>query len=87
MRLSEKIWGYAISYRAEEKCKHYLVNASHNYHFCGNNQMEHETLGKKHYSLQFPNQRARIMVVRLILSYFTFFLAKKFEGMSVEEKR
>ncbi|ENN77711.1 hypothetical protein D910_03790, partial [Dendroctonus ponderosae] len=45
VRLSEKIWGYAISYRAEEKCKHYLVNASQKYHFCGNNQLEYETLG------------------------------------------
>lgn len=45
VRLSEKIWGYAISYRAQEKCKHYLVNASQKYSFCGTNQMEHNTLG------------------------------------------
>ncbi|XP_030758564.1 SH2 domain-containing protein 4A-like [Sitophilus oryzae] len=44
VRLSEKIWGYAISYRAEEKCKHYLVNASQTYSFCGTNQLEHNSL-------------------------------------------
>ncbi|CAG9767371.1 unnamed protein product [Ceutorhynchus assimilis] len=45
VRLSEKVWGYAISYRAHEKCKHYLVNASQKYSFCGNNQLEHDSLG------------------------------------------
>lgn len=46
VRLSEKIWGYAISYRAMDKCKHYLVNALPNYHFVGNSQMDHNSLGK-----------------------------------------
>ncbi|XP_066153370.1 SH2 domain-containing protein 4A-like [Euwallacea fornicatus] len=53
VRLSERIWGYAISYRAQEKCKHYLVNASQKYSFCGNNQVEHSCLGdlvKYHYT-------------------------------------
>ncbi|KAG5885506.1 hypothetical protein JTB14_013524 [Gonioctena quinquepunctata] len=45
VRLSERIWGYAISYRAKEKCKHYLVNAVPKYMFVGNNQMEYDNLG------------------------------------------
>ncbi|XP_022917151.1 SH2 domain-containing protein 4A-like [Onthophagus taurus] len=44
VRLSEKIWGYAISYKAKEKCKHYLVNANQNYSFLGTNQIEHKSL-------------------------------------------
>ncbi|ELU10034.1 hypothetical protein CAPTEDRAFT_103580 [Capitella teleta] len=45
VRLSEKIWGYAISYRSQDRCKHFLVDASEgSYQFFGTNQLSHASL-------------------------------------------
>jgi SH2 domain-containing protein 4A len=45
VRLSEKIWGYAISYKGQERSKHFLVDASEGrYQFFGTNQLTHNNL-------------------------------------------
>ncbi|KAF4516929.1 hypothetical protein B566_EDAN008018 [Ephemera danica] len=47
VRVSEKIWGYAISLKEEGRCKHYLVDAANgHYQFPGQNQITHKTLAE-----------------------------------------
>ncbi|XP_052235477.1 SH2 domain-containing protein 4A-like [Dreissena polymorpha] len=45
LRVSEKVWGYTISYRAADRCKHFLIDATEdNYHFFGPNQLSHNSI-------------------------------------------
>lgn len=52
VRLSERVWGYAVSYRCVDHCKHYLVEATAGYRLLPGTGMDsHNTLGKhKYYS-------------------------------------
>jgi SH2 domain-containing protein 4A len=45
IRISDRIWGYALSYRTPDGFKHYLIDASDGrYRFFGGNQIVHATL-------------------------------------------
>ncbi|XP_035669567.1 SH2 domain-containing protein 4B-like isoform X2 [Branchiostoma floridae] len=45
VRVSERVWGYTISYRAEGRYKHFLIDTSDNtYQFFGTNQLSHTSL-------------------------------------------
>ncbi|XP_058381331.1 SH2 domain-containing protein 4A [Diceros bicornis minor] len=47
IRVSERIKGYALSYRCEDGCKHFLIDAStDSYSFLGVDQLQHGTLAE-----------------------------------------
>lgn len=44
VRLSERVWGYAVTYRDNGRCKHYLVEAAPAYRLLPTGQVAHDTL-------------------------------------------
>ncbi|XP_041362331.1 SH2 domain-containing protein 4B-like [Gigantopelta aegis] len=45
VRVSERVWGYTISYKGDERIKHFLIDTSETgYQFFGASQMVHKTL-------------------------------------------
>ncbi|XP_068617869.1 SH2 domain-containing protein 4B-like isoform X2 [Battus philenor] len=46
VRVSERVWGYALSYRAHQRCKHYLVEAERGYRLLGAATRVHDSLAE-----------------------------------------
>lgn len=75
VRLSDKIFGYAISYKDVDRCKHYLINASTGqYKFLGANQLNHASLSKCKWnsqSTQTPLTNTFLSIDKLISHHAT----------------
>ncbi|XP_026733183.1 SH2 domain-containing protein 4A-like [Trichoplusia ni] len=44
VRVSERVWGYAVSWRGAARCKHYLLEAAPAYRLLPTGQVAHDTL-------------------------------------------
>ncbi|XP_047032412.1 SH2 domain-containing protein 4A-like [Helicoverpa zea] len=44
VRVSERVWGYAVTYRDSSRCKHYLVEAARAYRLLPTGHVAHDTL-------------------------------------------
>lgn len=74
VRLSEKIWGYAISYKDADRCKHYLIDACNGqYQFLGANQTNHSSLSKL-FSLLTIKRHNSSMPIKPAYTKFNFLL-------------
>lgn len=45
VRVSERVWGYAVTYRDPTRCKHFLVEAARSYRLLPTGHAAHDTLG------------------------------------------
>lgn len=87
VRVSERIWGFTISYQSEERCKHFLIDASDGtYHFFGTNYQVYSSLHEiiTHHTvgvafivlvLQLQESVGLPMQTLLILSYFIIYVS------------
>lgn len=72
VRVSEKVWGYTISYRAAERCKHFLIDASEEqYHFFGPNQLNHNSITDL---VNYHKVRNSLIHLQLNLMFLYFYL-------------
>jgi hypothetical protein len=71
VRISDRVWGYALSYRSDDTCKHYLIDASDGrYRFFGTNQMVHNSLD------DLVDYHKVSEVIRCVLTFSKFDVAK-----------
>lgn len=45
-RVSERVWGYTVSYKDIVRCKHFLIDTTQGYQFFGTEQRVHPSLNE-----------------------------------------